>query len=399
MRYNTTTFMNPNLVTCPNCNHKFLPNEAERHEIEERANKEATEKLEREREDDRKKMLAWQEEQKKKMLTENDLELKALKDESDRKDQALKRSREKELEYLKEKKILQEKAESLDLEIARQVDEQRKKIREEEQVLMSEKYHLREKDYEQKIEAMKKSLEEAQRKASQGSQQLQGEVMELELEEMLKREFPHDQILPVPKGVNGADIIQKVNEVSGRFCGVVIWESKRTKNWTEGWVAKLKEDMRAVGADQAILVTMVLPAGVKNFIYKDGIYITNFENAINLARIVRIILAEISLTKASVVGTNYKMESLYNYISSSEFRQKVEAMLEACKAMKTTLEKEKMQMNKNWAQREKEIETIVSSTVKIHGSLTGIIGSALPEIGIFEEITLVEVGEDDNQTI
>ncbi len=396
--------MNPISVICPKCQHKISIDDALTHQIEETQRKkieaEYNTKLLEEKKDLWKRA---QQEAQKKISAQSQEQLTRLKEEfeqekaqNQRKDKQLAELKENESKLRAERRTLEEEKQNLKLQVQRQLDEEREKIREEAAKRILEEQHLTMVEKDKKIEDMQKMIEELKQKAQQGSQQLQGEVLELELENLLKLEFAIDEILPVPKGVNGADIIQKVNESSGRFCGTVIWESKRTKNWTEGWVGKLKEDMRMVGADQAVLVTSVLPQGVKSFIYRDGIYITNFENALNLAKVLRSLLAEVSLVKSSMVGKNEKMEMLYNYIAGSEFRQKVEAMLEACRTMKSTLEKEKMQMNKIWSQREKEIEKISLSTTTIHGSLTGIIGSALPEIEIFEEITLIETSYDDN---
>lgn len=299
--------------------------------------------------------------------------------------------RENELILRKKTWELEEKEKNLELEKQRQIDEERKNIQEKTETEMTEKFHLKEKEKDKMIESLKKSLDEAQRKASVGSQQLQGEVMELELEEILKREFPIDEMSEVKKGIRGADLIQLVKDQIGRDAGKIIWESKRTKTFTEEWILKLKEDMREAKADISVIVTTVLPAGSKFFTQKDGVYITGFDCVLQVACILRKSLLDIAQTKALSVGKNEKIESLYRYITSSEFAQRIDSMLETYSKMQQTLDKEKMIMQKIWAQREKEIDRLKNNTLSMHGSLSGLIDE--PMAGIksleFEEIDLV----------
>ena len=204
--------------------------------------------------------------------------------------------------------------------------------------------------------------------------------MELELEQLLQHEFPFDEIISVAKGVNGADVLQKVCDPRGKVCGTIAWESKRTKAWSEGWISKLKDDQRAAKADVAVLVSTILPNGIRSFGYHDGIYICAFEVIIPLALLLRATLIQITETKQAHVGKNEKMEILYNYLSGPEFRGRVETIIEAFTAMRTQLEQEKRVYVKLWAQREKQIERVVTSTVGMHGDLKGLMGVALPEI-------------------
>lgn len=296
--------------------------------------------------------------------------------------------RENELSLRKKTQELEEKEKNLELEKQRQIDEERKKIQQKTEEEITEKFHLKEKEKDQMIDSLKKSLDEAQRKASVGSQQLQGEVLELELEEILKREFPVDEIREVGKGIRGADLIQFVKDQIGRDVGKIIWESKRTKAFTEEWILKLKEDMREAKADVSVIVSTVLPTGVKFFTQKDGVYITSFDCVLQVALILRKSLLDIAQTKALSVGKNEKIESLYRYITSSEFAQRIDSMLETYSKMQQTLDKEKMVMQKIWAQREQEIERLKTNTLTIHGSLSGRIDEPLPELKSleFEEI-------------
>ncbi|MBI4039975.1 DUF2130 domain-containing protein [Candidatus Daviesbacteria bacterium] len=256
---------------------------------------------------------------------------------------------------------------------------------------MIEKFHLKEKEKDSIIESLKKSLEEAQRKANQGSQQLQGEVLELELEEVLRREFPIDTVEQVGKGKFGADILQIVKDSLGRDCGKIIWESKRTRNFEEGWIEKLKEDRREAKADAAILVSTVLPKDIRVFGQKKGVYITSFECLVEVASVLRESLIVLANMKALTVGKNERIESLYRYITSSEFAQKIESMMETYMQMQVELETEKNAIQKIWAKREARIEKLKNNTIQIHGSLSGLIDTPMPEVKSlsFTEIEVV----------
>ncbi len=374
--------MSSSSIKCPNCQLEISIDEVLRHQIEDSI-----------KESLRQKMLKWQEDKQ-----------KSFEQELSQKDKQLQEGKERELGLLKKEGELETKLKDADLIIERKISEERQRIWEKAAGEASEKYQLREKEQTQIIESLKKSLEEAQRKASQGSQQLQGEVAELEMEQVLRAEFPTDEIVPVPKGVSGADAIQKVRDQTGRVCGSIVWESKRTKNWTEGWVLKLKEDMQLVKGDLAVLVSASLPEGLKNFGFKDGIYITNFECFLAVAKIIRVMIIKEQTIKSSVVGKNEKMEVLYSYLSGSQFRQHIEAIVEAFSLMKDDLEGEKRVFQKLWAKREKEIDRVIANTVGMHGDLQGLIGSSLPkikglELDSLEIISSEVVVEADNKTI
>lgn len=288
------------------------------------------------------------------------------------KDAKLKEANDKELEIRREKNRLEDEKKNFELEKQRQLDEARKSIEEEasKKATEAEKYKIAQ--LEKKISDANKANEELKRKLEQGSQQTQGEVLELELEEMLKAEFPTDEILPVPKGVNGADIIQKVYDRSGRFCGQIIWESKKTKNWTEGWITKLKDDQRAIKAELAVIVSIVLPEGVTGFDVRDGVWVCDIKLAIALALVLRKNLEAITIEKSMAKGKDAKMEIIYSYLTGVEFKQRVEAIVEGFSSMKSGLEKEKLAYQKIWAEREKQIEKVINNTVGMYGDLSGL---------------------------
>ena len=376
--------MTSSTFICPNCKKSISVNEALIDQIKDETKKHLDEEY-------RQKYNEKWVEDKKKWIEESDKESLELKEQLEKQKKDIEEFRDNELALRKKTQELEEKEKNLELEKQRQIDEERKKIQERTEIEITEKFHLKEKEQSQLIESLKKSLEEAQRKASVGSQQLQGEVMELELEEILKREFPIDEMKEVGKGVKGADLIQVVKDQIGREVGKIIWESKRTKAFTEEWIAKLKEDMREAKADIAVIVSTVLPTGTKFFTQKDSVYVTSFDLVLSVASILRKSLLDIAQTKALSVGKNEKIESLYRYITSNEFAQKIDSMLETYSSMQRTLEKEKMVTQKIWAQRDKEIERLKNNTLTMHGSLSGLIDEPLPEIKSleFEEVDLV----------
>jgi len=281
------------------------------------------------------------------------------------------------MEQLRESKKARDNAQ---LEMQKKLAEEEPKIREEASKQADEKHRFNLAAKEKTISDLQKALDEAQRKAAQGSQQTQGEVVELELENVLKAEFHFDTIIPVGKGTTGADVMQIVHDRSGRECGKIIWESKDTKHWIQGWLPKLKEDQRSEKADIAVLVSSVLPEGITSFGNVDGVWVSKFDLAIGLAHALRSNLIQVCSAKLSVVGKNEKMEILYSYISGTEFKQHVEAIVESFSEMTTDLHKERALQERIFAKREKQIRRVVDNTVGIHGDLQGLMGAALPEI-------------------
>ena len=376
-------------LVCPRCKEKISIDDALGSELKDQLSKDLRSEFNKK----------WLEEKKKleEQLDEKEKgERRILEEQLEKQKKELDQAREFELELRKKTRELEEKEKNLELEKQRQIDEERKKIQEKTETEISEKFHLKAKEYEQNIESLKKSLDEAQRKANQGSQQLQGEVLELELEEILVREFPIDEIRSVGKGIKGADLVQVVKDSIGRESGKILWEGKRTKAFSQEWITKLKEDMIEEKAELAVIVTTVLPDGIKFFGQREGVYITSFDLALEVSKILRKSLIDLSNTKALSVGKNEKIESLYRYITSTEFAQKIDLMLGTYSKMSQTLDKEKMIIQKIWAQREKEIDKLKSSTLNIHGSLSGLIDEPIPQISSLEieEIEIVLEEED-----
>lgn len=322
-----------------------------------------------------------------------DDEKKILEEQLADKENKLKEANEKELEIRREKNKLEEERKSFELEKQRQLDEERKKIAEDASKKAAEEQQYNIAQLNKKLTDAMKANDELRRKLEQGSQQTQGEVLELEVEELLKQEFVNDEILSVPKGINGADIIQKVFTRTGRDCGQIVWEIKKTKAWSEGYVQKLKDDQRAIKADLAVIVSAVLPKDVNTFKYRDGVWICDIKMAIALATALRMSLESVAREKATAVGKNEKIEILYSYITGVEFRQRVEAIVEAFTGMQEELNKEKRVYQKIWAEREKQIQKVITNTVGMYGDLSGLI--TLPQIKMLELESGNEEGKQD----
>jgi hypothetical protein len=311
-------------------------------------------------------------------------ELKQLQGDLEEKDAAIKTFREQELALRKEQRKLKEAAESLELEVARKLDAAREKIREEVAKKADEEHRLKDREKDKVINDLKASLEDMKRKAEQGSMETQGEVLEQDFEAQLKGFFVHDDIQPVPKGVRGADLIHTVRTPMGDECGVLLWETKNTKAWSNAWIPKLKDDMIQTRASIAVLVSVVLPNGIKRFGQVEGVWVSDPLCAIPLAAVLREQLEAVSRERTASVGKNEKMEALYGYLAGVEFKQKIEGIIEAFTSMQDQLLKERRAMEKHWKQREKEIERVVKNTAGLYGDMQGIIGGQIPAIPALE---------------
>jgi hypothetical protein len=292
----------------------------------------------------------------------------------------LEASQQQELELRKQKRSIEEREKALELELTRKLDEERLKIEEAITRRLDEQHRLRDAEKDKKLQDAIKANDELRRKLEQGSQQTQGEVMELQLQQLLSNAFPEDQIEPVPKGVNGADLIQRISSRTGNPCGTIMWETKRTKSWSDSWLQKLKDDQRVLKAEIAILVSDALPRDCENFKHVSGVWITNSQCALSLAFALRLQLIEVEMTKLAAVGKNEKMEILYRYLSGSEFRQRVEAIVEAFVEMQDELQEERRIAERRWAKREKQIQRVIANTSGMYGDLQGLIGTSLQAI-------------------
>ncbi|HPH78691.1 MAG TPA: DUF2130 domain-containing protein [bacterium] len=310
--------------------------------------------------------------------------IKLTKDEAEEQNKKNQQLQKEMLEITKELRQARDAETKIKIEFERKlIDEQAKITLQAKQEAAEEaKFKLAEKD--KKLLDMEKQIEEMKRKVQQGSQQTQGEVLELEFEERLKQQFPWDEIREVPKGIKGADIIQSVKTKSGVGCGTIVWELKNTKNWSPGWVQKLTEDQRALKAEMAILVSIALPDNVKSFAAAGNIWVSDYHSAINLAGVLRQQLLEVHKMSLINKGKETKAEQLYNYLTSNEFKQRIEVWVEYFQNKQIDINKERIYFTKKWEKDEKEIFRMIENTAGMYGEIQGVIGSALPRVDYLE---------------
>jgi hypothetical protein len=279
------------------------------------------------------------------------------------------------------------------LEMQKQMVEEERKIRELATREADERHRLNEAAKDKTISDMQRALDDAQRKGAQGSQQLQGEIMELDFEAALALAFPSDEIYPVAKGVKGGDIRQTVRSPNGTPCGVMLWEIKRTKNWTEAWIFKLKEDLRSEKANIPIIVTEAMPKdAIGDILLHEGVYVCKPNLAVILGTLLRKSLLDVGRQKALDANRSTNAESLYNFITSHEFVQQIEAMIETYRDMTEQVTKERVAYEKLWAQRDKQAQRLMLGTANIVGSMQGFIGAAsMPRI---KGLDLLEAGDE-----
>jgi hypothetical protein len=374
-------------INCPHCGKSISIDDVLTHQIENKVkkeyeDKEAALKESFEKESEKKfaqEKVELEKKLKAKILKETENEKKAseeesqiLKDQLADKEAKLKEARLNELNLIKDTQALKDRAEALELENARQLAKERKQIEEDASRKATEAKQAEIDQLSKQLSDSKKLNDEQARKLTQGSQQTQGEVQELALEELLKTEFIYDDIAPVGKGINGADVVQTVKTKTGVVCGTIIWESKKTKAWTEGWIPKLKEDQRSIKADIAVIVSSVLPQGATGITQRDGVWVCDIKLAISIATALRHTLEAISKEKTMSVGKDEKMEILYSYLTGTEFKQRIETIVEVFSSMKIALDKEKLYFEKSWAEKEKQIQKVIKNTVGIYGDLSGV---------------------------
>ncbi len=316
-----------------------------------------------------------------------ELELKSAKDDAAAKAKQLAEAQKNELELRRKAVELEDRARALDLEVQRKLDLERARTREqalkefaEQRRSDDEKQRLKEAEKDKLIADLRQQTIELQRKAELGSQQLQGEVAELDLEASLRAHFPRDTIEPVAKGIHGGDCLERVLSAAGQQAGSILWESKRTKLWSDGWLEKLRDDQRAAKADLAVLVTQTLPKSVERFGLVDQVWVTDAASALPLAAALRKGLLDVATARHAAAGRSSKMELLYTYLTGPEFRRRVEAIVEAFTSMRIDLDAERRAFEKQWARREKQIERVMLNTAGMWGELEGIAGTALTAI-------------------
>ena len=336
--------------------------------------------------------------QQKKAAAEQELLIKNLREDAESAKTDNQELREQLTELTKTLREEKKAKENAELEMQKKLSAEQDKIREEATKSSDEKYRLKIAEQEKKLLDTQKALEEAQRKAAQGSQQLQGEIMELDLEEALSSAFRDDDIEPVAKGVRGGDIKQVVKSPRGTICGVMLWEIKRTKNWTDGWIPKLKEDLRNEKANVPIIVSEVMPKQIQEDMgVLHGVWICKPALTIMLGTLLRKGLLDVGMQKALAENRGTKAEALFNFVTSHEFIQQVESMIETYQDMAGQIAKEKIAFQKIWAQREAQAQSLFLNTANIIGSMQGHIGQAsMPKI---RGLDLLESDSGDSQQL
>lgn len=393
--------MSENTIICPNCHTSINLSEIAKHELEgEFAKREATmqEELKKREEEIKKEMwgkaVAAAKTQSDEENKRKDLELESLRKRDDE-------GRKKELEFLRERQLFEDRMKAAEFEKEKAIFEAKKKMEEdikrqltEQQTLDQDKTRL---EWEKKLaerdkqmEILQRSLAEANQKANQGSMQIQGEIQENAMKELLAREFPFDRIDDVPTGIKGADLIQTVRNQFGHTAGIIAWESKNTKAWSDSWVEKLKEDRLRVNASVSVIISNVLPDGVNHFgLYKD-IWVTEWKYVVPLTIALREQMIMMEQVKNSLKGKDEKMDMLYAYLTSTEFRDKIQNIIEAFQSMRDALDSEKRSMERIWASREKQLDRVISNTARLYGDMQGLIGSKLQTVEYLE----LESGEE-----
>jgi len=320
-------------------------------------------------------------------------EIAGLQDILRQRDEKLAEAQQAQAKMLQKQRELDDAKRELELTIEKRVQESLTATRQQGRKEAEDELKLKVSEKEQTIASMQKQIEELRRRAEQGSQQLQGEVLELELETLLKARFVRDTIDPVPKGEYGGDVLHRVMGPLGQQCGTILWELKRTKNWSDGWLAKLRDDQRTAKAEIAIIVSQALPKGTDTFAFVEGIWITPPTTAIPLAVALRHTLIETAMARQASEGQQTKTELVYQYLTGPRFRQRVQAIVEAFVSMKEDLDKEKRAIQKQWAKREEQIERVISATGGMYGDLQGIAGKSIQEI---EGLEFKALGEGDH---
>ncbi|HEU0228765.1 MAG TPA: DUF2130 domain-containing protein [Arachidicoccus soli] len=405
-------------IKCPNCGYDFDPGESFKKEVQvqlraqmedwkKQKETEFSQKEELLKQQEANRKLQWEEDLKKKnkTLEENirkslasdfENEIKLLKESASENEEKLKTARQKELEFLHKEKALKEREAEMELQVQRQIILEREKLKEQLQKEEAEKNSLKESEHVMRVRELEKQLndqkklaEEMRRKVEQGSMQLQGEVQELELENLLRETFPFDKIEEVAKGVKGADCILSVHNRLGNEAGKIIFESKRTKDFNNEWIEKLKKDMRSLNADIAVIVTQTLPKDMERFGEKDGIYICNFAEVRSVVLLLRNGLLKFAEARQSQENKGDKMVMLYDYLTGHEFGEQWKAISEGFRAMRNSIQKERDTMERLWKAREKQLEKVLLNATHIRGSIEGIAGSDTINLSLTDDEDLL----------
>lgn len=351
--------------------------QAEKESLQEKVQQATKESLKQERQ-------KLQESLKKEMTQEYQESLNALQKELEEKSNQVKELNlsKVEIEKLKrEKEEIESKIKAQEQErLAKEMASFKEKIYKE----IESQNELRFREKEQQLEGLKKQLQDAQRKAELGSQQLQGEVQELAIEEYLQAQFPLDDIVEIKKGALGGDCVQIVHTREIPNCGKIYYESKRTKEFQRAWIEKFKADMRKENADVGVIVSQTMPKELERMGLLEGVWICTFEEFKALCVVLRESVIRVQIAQKSQENKQDKMGLLYQYLTSSEFKMQIEAIVEGFTQMQSDLDSEKRAMQRLWKQREKQIQKVLENTIDMYGSIKGIAGNAIGNVKALE---------------
>lgn len=360
-----------NTIICPHCSKQVELSEAIVHQLSAKVRQEEKNALKAQFEKEKAQEAAARE---KKLREEFALQAKDTEKELV---EAKRKEKELQAQILKEQKEREEQERKIRVEAVRKAEEEQ---------------HLKLKEKDLQLEQIRRVNEDLKRKIEQGSQQRQGEALELDLEEKLRTIFTTDEFLPVPKGVEGGDIWQKVR-FKGKTVGSILWETKRTKAWSNSWTAKLKDDAAKISASEEILVSSVLPNGITSFDRKDGVWITAYEHAINICRFVRFLITNVASVKSSAGQSQEEWGMVRDYLMGDTFKHRMQAHFDGIRALREFLEAEKRSTILKWKKQDAQISKLDNNTVNFYGDLKAIVPN-LPSVkGI--DTPLLEDGEDD----
>jgi len=354
--------------------------EATLQKAKESLDEEVAAKLQRERAG-----IAAEEAKKAKRALENDLDQRAkeiteLQEILKQRDMKLGEAQKAQAEVTRKQRELEDAKRELELTVAKRVQAELDAACDKAKKDAEEELKLKVLEKEQTIVSMQRQIEDLKRRAEQGSQQLQGEVQELEIESLLSSRFPRDMIQSVPKGEFGGDVLHRVVGPLGQPCGTILWESKRTKNWSDTWLPKLREDQRTAKAEIAVIISQALPKDVETFDLVDGVWVAHPRVLLPIAITLRNTLIEVASARQASEGQQTKMEMVYQYLTGQRFRQRIQAIVEAFSSMREDLDRERKAITKQWAKREEQIDRVMQATVGMYGDLQGIAGKTLQEI-------------------
>jgi hypothetical protein len=344
--------------------------------------------------------IAAEEGKKAKLALGNDLQQKIneidnLQEVLKERDAKLADAQKAQADLVRKQRELDDAKRELELTVAKRVQSELDAACEKAKKDAAEELKLKVLEREQTIASMQRQIEDLKRRAEQGSQQLQGEVQELQLEEMLAAKFPRDTIQPVPKGEFGGDVLHRVLGPLGQKCGTILWESKRTKNWSDSWLSKLREDQRTAKAEIAVIISQVLPKDVETFGFVEGVWVAHPRVALPVALSLRQTLLEVASARQASEGQQTKMEMVYQYLTGPRFRQRIQAIVESFSSMREDLDRERKAITKQWAKREEQIDRVMQATVGMYGDLQGIAGKTLQEIDGLEFQGLLDFNQEE----